>query len=485
MEAEGGTITADVTAKRPASMLANGFIESFERRYHRSTLETMLADRTTGRNIIWADDEYEALGEEYAPEDEITIEAISSTNSGVIKPRVLKAQGRQSKRTKARAEVVEIFQHFEPCKQGKAQDRDKIKVEIDDATADGLSLNDESEGEIPQEQVIGRAADVFGPKVYGEMAENLKRHVETVVAEHRDDERSMPDALKETFKAGVTALLAAAASESYGRGLKPRQQKRLETRMQADADIELNRQMGGYQIQKRTIGQSRKEGLSAATTAEERKHDQRHEEAYQALSKGLDESRDEPVPQAGETRRFAGHLFDEVVFDAAVREFIDLRGHLSYYFDDSQTEGVFDYVPPQRTNQIFTPKHVVRDMVDMLEAENPGRFDDPTHAFADPHMKSGLYIAEIVRRLYNSETMRAAIPGDREWLDHILERQVFGIALTKIIYEIATHYILGFHDEVGQGCGTNFVMADSTELAKSGQLDAFVEQAFGDKLDEG
>lgn len=95
----------DVTANRSAATLADGFIESFERRYPRSVLETLLADRTTGRNIIWADGEYEQLGEGYAAEDEITCEAIAGTNSGVIKPRVLKEQERQSKRTKARAEV--------------------------------------------------------------------------------------------------------------------------------------------------------------------------------------------------------------------------------------------------------------------------------------------------------------------------------------------------------------------------------------------
>lgn len=95
----------DVTANRSAATLVDGFIESFERRYPHSVLETLLADRTTGKNIIWADGEYEWFGEGYAAEDEITCEAIAGTNSGVIKPRVLKEQEQQSKRTKARAEV--------------------------------------------------------------------------------------------------------------------------------------------------------------------------------------------------------------------------------------------------------------------------------------------------------------------------------------------------------------------------------------------
>lgn len=81
------------------------FIESFDSRYPTRILETLLCDRTTGRNIIWADDEYEGLGDGYMGEDEITVEKITGLSSGVIKPRIAKKQERQSKRTKTRAEV--------------------------------------------------------------------------------------------------------------------------------------------------------------------------------------------------------------------------------------------------------------------------------------------------------------------------------------------------------------------------------------------
>ncbi len=182
--------------------------------------------------------------------------------------------------------------------------------------------------------------------------------------------------------------------------------------------------------------------------------------------------------QTGETGHFEGHLFDAVVFDDAVREFIELRGRLANYFDESLEEDIFDYVPPQKTNQIFTPRRVVVQMVDLFEAENPGCFDDPGHTFADLYMKSGLYIAEVVKRLYNSEAMREAIPDDRARLDHILENQVFGIAPTEIIYQIATHYILGYDGEVAAGCEANFVCADSAALACDGKLADFVEEAF-------
>lgn len=82
-----------------------GFIESFDRRYPTFILKTLLCDRTTGRNIIWADNEYEALGDGHMGDDEITVEKITGMNSGVIKPRIAKEQEKQSQRTKSRAEV--------------------------------------------------------------------------------------------------------------------------------------------------------------------------------------------------------------------------------------------------------------------------------------------------------------------------------------------------------------------------------------------
>lgn len=85
--------------------IGSGFIESFDSRYPTRILETLLQDRTTGRNIIWADNEYEALGEGYMGDDEITVEKITGLSSGVIKPRIAKEQEHQSQRTKSRAEV--------------------------------------------------------------------------------------------------------------------------------------------------------------------------------------------------------------------------------------------------------------------------------------------------------------------------------------------------------------------------------------------
>lgn len=182
--------------------------------------------------------------------------------------------------------------------------------------------------------------------------------------------------------------------------------------------------------------------------------------------------------ETGEKEHFDGHLFDSVVFNDSIVEFIHLRSRLADYFDESHKEDIFDYVPPQKTNQIFTPRKVVVKMIDMLEQENPGCFDDPTHTFADLYMKSGMYITEIIKRLYNSKAMRRYFPDDHIRLAHILEHQVYGIAPTEIIYQIATHYILGYDNELGEELHTHFAMADSAQLAKEGKLAEFVDKAF-------
>lgn len=184
----------------------------------------------------------------------------------------------------------------------------------------------------------------------------------------------------------------------------------------------------------------------------------------------------------GKTEHFEGHLFDEVVFDDSICEFRKKRLDLANYFDESQTEDIFDYIPPQKTNQIFTPKWVVRKMVDMLEEENPHIFEDPEKTFADLYMKSGLYITEIVRRLYNNAEMYRHIPDNRERIMHILRQQVYGFAPTRIIYLIATRYILGFDPSL-QPEQSNFRQVDTVPYAKNGQMQELIEKEFGHKYD--
>ncbi len=182
-------------------------------------------------------------------------------------------------------------------------------------------------------------------------------------------------------------------------------------------------------------------------------------------------------PETGVMEEYYGHLFDPVVFNDSVREFLAKKVALADYFDEKNQEDIFDYIPPQKTNQIFTPKWVVKDMVDRLEKENPGCFDDPDKTFADLYMKSGMYITEIVTRLYRSKHMKQLYPDSAKRLNHIFSKQVFGCAPTEIIYRICLSYILGFNSDI-KITRHNIKLCDTMKYAKDGTLNDKLREIF-------
>lgn len=171
------------------------------------------------------------------------------------------------------------------------------------------------------------------------------------------------------------------------------------------------------------------------------------------------------------------NFFDEAVFNESVQEFLRKRYELANYFDESQEEDIFDYIPPQKTNQIFTPKRVVKMMIDKLQEESPEDFTDPDKTFVDLYIKSGLYLTEIVKRLYVG--LAEQIPDDDQRLKHILEKQVYGFAPSEIIYNIARNFIFGFDDKAKNIDDSHVVFLDATPYAKGeGNM------SFEDKCDE-
>lgn len=92
-------------------------------------------------------------------------------------------------------------------------------------------------------------------------------------------------------------------------------------------------------------------------------------------------------------------------------------------------------------------------------------------------MKSGLYIAELVKRLYRSQGLNNAFPDEETRLKHILENQVYGFAPTEIIYKIATNFIFGQLPETISR--KNFVLADAVPAAKEGKVQDLIDKHFG------
>lgn len=468
-------------------------------------------------------------------------------------------------------EVIDIISKFTPVDEPKAK-----AIPVDTQTGTNLNINPETgEVEIPAEQIVGTATEIFGEKIYGIIEDgSLQTQIEEAITNNAstpDETRSAFNEFAQKFKEETVKGIVDIAKDKYQSEMKASDAKAIEKKLNSKFDNRAERVFNDYQIEQRTAESSRLEALrdrqNSGKTEEEinAEYAEKQEELRRALQNKLSEavqefidesckevvetterkikerekssiedsirdhlrgfSRtipsflmaygndgvtlstfDEIVPnpvflevtsisldqfrflrdggkyrdaETGEEREFAGNLFDPVVFDDSVKEFLRLKKLLADYFDEKSIEDIFDYIPPQKTNQIFTPKMIVKQMVDMLEEENPGCFDDPGKTFIDLYMKSGLYITEIVKRLYQSERMKAEFPNPKERLQHIFEKQVYGLAPTEIIYRIALAYILGFN-ETKDIPKHNFVQLDALPYAKEGTLKQKLAEIFGE-----
>tara|TARA_Y100000389_G_scaffold162829_1_gene165756 strand:+ start:274 stop:741 length:468 start_codon:yes stop_codon:yes gene_type:complete len=57
-----------------------------------------------------------------------------------------------------------------------------------------------------------------------------------------------------------------------------------------------------------------------------------------------------------------------------------------------------DKLRVKKTAEIFTPNHLVVEMLDKLEGENPELFTDPTKTFLDNSCGDGQFLSEVVIR---------------------------------------------------------------------------------------
>lgn len=88
---------------------------------------------------------------------------------------------------------------------------------------------------------------------------------------------------------------------------------------------------------------------------------------------------------------------------------------------------VLNCVANLSNDEVFTPPALANKMLDLLPAE---LFSNPKTTFLDPFSKSGVFLREIVKRL--DKGLAAQIPDRQERIDHIMHKQVFGIAITEL-----------------------------------------------------
>lgn len=179
-------------------------------------------------------------------------------------------------------------------------------------------------------------------------------------------------------------------------------------------------------------------------------------EEFYKLRDGFDYEED------GERKIFQG-VFNKYRFNASIVEFRSKKDQLANYF--TADEDIFELIPNQKTNQIFTPKKVVQMMINNLEEHDPSLFTRTDSTFIDLYMKSGMYITEIVKKLFNNTNTHYL--SDNECLKNILENQVFGLSPTPILQGITQSYIFGFDTEQ-KISRKNFIQHDLTPQAQGG-----------------
>ena len=84
------------------------------------------------------------------------------------------------------------------------------------------------------------------------------------------------------------------------------------------------------------------------------------------------------------------------------------------------------------SDEVFTSPELANRMLDLLPQE---LFCSPKTRFLDPCSKSGVFLREVVKRLLVG--LESQMPNLQEGIDHIMTKQVFGIACTDLTAEMS------------------------------------------------
>ena len=96
-------------------------------------------------------------------------------------------------------------------------------------------------------------------------------------------------------------------------------------------------------------------------------------------------------------------------------------------YSSSYNPDVLSCLANLSNDEVFTPPSVVNAMLDMLPQEI---FRDSSATFLDPVCKTGVFLREIAKRLI--EGLAEEIPDLQQRVDHIFQKQLYGIAITEM-----------------------------------------------------
>ena len=101
-------------------------------------------------------------------------------------------------------------------------------------------------------------------------------------------------------------------------------------------------------------------------------------------------------------------------------------GQLNLFTIDYNPD-VLDCLSSLSNDEVFTSPSLANQMLDLLPSDI---WANPKATFLDPVCKSGVFLREVVKRL--DKGLQNQLPNRKERINHILTKQVFGIAITQL-----------------------------------------------------
>jgi site-specific DNA-methyltransferase (adenine-specific) len=89
-------------------------------------------------------------------------------------------------------------------------------------------------------------------------------------------------------------------------------------------------------------------------------------------------------------------------------------------------------------DEVFTPPGLANDILDLLPASI---WRNPNATFLDPVSKSGVFLREIAKRL--DKGLETQIPDRQKRINHIFNKQIFGIAITELTSLLSRRSVYG------------------------------------------
>ena len=165
--------------------------------------------------------------------------------------------------------VIDMIQQMDPAREPGPL------AGVTPSTGKELDINEDGEVELPDEMVIGEAAELFGEKIF----DNVDVHdtFNDIIESSPDKPQKKTDIeaqkqleqFKKAFKEQVTKPIMDTATQKYGDDMSSHAAKKIENKINTVAESTLEYEFGSYQVEQKALEADRQNEIAAATSEEE------------------------------------------------------------------------------------------------------------------------------------------------------------------------------------------------------------------------